>query len=132
MQSFNSTATRNMALLMLLAANCLLVSVVLGYETGAPRDSCSDMTPQHGNNTGGSEAQYRLTVSSDEVRAGDEVTVRLESVPLEENIFLGFLIQARSIDDKDQLGQEAIGEFVLNEENQRFAQLLDCQKGLKV
>lgn len=110
-----------------------LVTIVSSNETGAPREACWDMTPQHGNNTvSGSTAPYRLTVSSDEVFGGDELTVRLEAVPLEDNYFLGFLIQARTVDDKDQLGQTAVGEFVLNEENSRFAKLLDCHKREKV
>lgn len=124
-------ATLKVYLFLLVA--CSFKSVVFGHGSGAPREACSDLTPQHGGNTtSSSSAPYRLTVSSDEISAGNEVTVRLEAVPLEENFFLGFLIQARTIDDKEQLGESAFGEFVLNDEYSRFAKLLDCHKGEKV
>lgn len=114
-----------------LLANSLVFGV-FAHGTGAPRDACSGMVPQHGNYTSGKSAPYKLTVSSGEVQGGSELTVRLEAVPLEENYFLGFMIQARSLDDEDQLGQTAIGEFVLNDENSLSAKLLDCHKSEKV
>lgn len=112
---------RMVAMKFLILAAC--VGIAVAYSTGAPKDACADLTPQHGPvKSQTSAAPYSLSPSTDKVRRGDTIKLTLRGNNASDKI-KGFLIQARD-------GALPIGQFKVVD--QLNSQLLDCDsKGVR-
>ena len=93
------------------------IGAALAYSTGAPKDACGNLTPQHGPVAPQTSAvPYTLTADVDKVKRGEVIKVTLRGNGADDKI-LGFLIQARD-------GKVPVGQFrVVDKLN---SQLLDC------
>lgn len=100
LRSLTAADTTMMAINVKLAL--LLVSVTAlglpwfahGYATGAPKEVCEDMLPQHGAPAQTKESPYTLTTNRKSVKGGETVTLTLAAK--DQSKFKGFLVQARN------------------------------------
>lgn len=98
-----------------------------GYATGAPKEVCEDMLPQHGAPAQTKESPYTLTSNRKSVRGGETVTLTLAAK--DQSKFKGFLVQARNSDGAP------IGSFMplppskSGEEFKGKWKLITCPKG---
>lgn len=95
-----------------------------GYSAGAPDSACSDMVPQHGAIPQQSPAPYKLLLSTNSVRAGNEVQLELRGNG-KGDLIKGFLVQAR-------VGNQPIGQFKVPADQQKLVQTLSCSGGNEV
>ncbi|XP_025111412.1 putative ferric-chelate reductase 1 isoform X1 [Pomacea canaliculata] len=82
----------------------LLVSTVSGYPSGAPENSCGNLTPSHGGSSSMNVANspFTVTASKGTYSPGETITVTLKSASSQ--TFSGFLVQARSSGSTNPLG----------------------------
>ncbi|KAK5646270.1 hypothetical protein RI129_004734 [Pyrocoelia pectoralis] len=90
---------------------------IYGYSTGAPKEACPDMKPQHPfDPQSANEFPYNVTVSKTNVNQGGKVLITISGWKVKH--FKGFLVQVR--DNKD-----AVGSFSIPP-SYGLAQTLDC------
>jgi len=105
--------------LVVLSLGCLcLAGSALGYGSGAPRDACEDMIPQHGLDPQTSAFPYLVRVSKTSIKAGENVDVTI--VGKRADPFKGFMLQAR-------VGDTPVGMFV--NKNSPNYRVTDCGTG---
>lgn len=102
---------------------CVALPSAWAYSSGAPNGACVSMLPQHGVDPQESPAPYKLLLSANSLRAGDEVELELKGNG-QGDLIKGFLVQAR-------VGNEAIGQFKVSPNN-KLAQTLSCGNGNQV
>lgn len=95
------------------------------YSTGAPEETCNDMTPQHHVDPQSSQAPYTLTVSRNTIRSGDDVKLTIEGKSPQDKI-KGFLIQVRQNNSNKPLGTFKV------DPKDSFIQAVTCPGGEKV
>ncbi|KAB0804288.1 hypothetical protein PPYR_01258 [Photinus pyralis] len=93
-----------------------IVCSVYGYSTGAPKEACDDMKPQHPYDPKTTKFPYNVTISKLDAQQGETLLVRVAGGM--EPQFKGFLVQIR-----DKNGP--VGSFSIPSSN-KLAQTLDC------
>lgn len=92
---------------------------VTGFSTGAPKEVCDDLTPQHNTEAQTKTFPYKIKPSANRIKPSEKVNVTITGNGRE--TFKGFIIQAR-------VGDTAFGTFQEHPE----AKLIDCHRGRKV
>lgn len=109
-----------MSPLVALVASLMLVTLVASpshaYSAGAPISVCDSMVPNHHVDPQASDSPYRLTVSANQARIGESVTVTIDGVT-PANTIKGFMVEARQ-------GGKIVGWF--DASGEKFAQTIDC------
>ncbi|XP_028402012.1 putative defense protein 3 [Dendronephthya gigantea] len=98
-------------------AQLLVIQEAHGYPNGAPKSTCSNLTPGHGKKLSG-DHPFNLTVQI--MKSSHEIEVMI--TPKENTtIFQGFILQARKIGDT-----KPVGEFVAVPDNTKA---VECDHG---
>lgn len=92
-----------------------VVSTAWAYSGGAPEGTCDDMTPKHPVDPQRSKFPYKISVSKNEIKAGEKVDITVGG----SKSFKGFLMQVR--DDN----KKAVGQFVIPD-NSKYAKNMAC------
>lgn len=96
-----------------------------GYGSGAPKDACDDMVPQH-HVAGQDKSTFPYTVTADKktVRPGETVTLTILPSAKQSAVkdFQGFLVQAR-------VGNTPVGKF---QPQTGVTKVIDCGSGKEV
>ncbi|KAG5883230.1 hypothetical protein JTB14_011422 [Gonioctena quinquepunctata] len=83
------------------------------FSGGAPVGTCDDMTPKHPVDPQKSPLPYKISVSKNEIKAGDAVDIVISGKQ-----FKGFLLQVRK-------GDKAVGQFQIPD-NDKYAKAITC------
>lgn len=87
------------------------------YSAGAPIGVCDSMMPAHHTDPQSSASPYRLTVSTNQARNGEAVTITIDGAT-PANTIKGYLVQARQ-------NGKVVGWFDATGEP-KYAQTIDC------
>ncbi|XP_014249583.1 putative defense protein Hdd11-like [Cimex lectularius] len=97
----------------------ILFGFASSYKSGAPKETCEDMTPQHKVPPQKSRSPYVIRLSRTKIHAGESVDVTITGKTTE--TFKGFLLQAR-------LGSTPVGKFS-TKGSSNLVKLTDCGSG---
>lgn len=93
-----------------------LLSVIYhcnAYSGGAPEEVCNDMTPQHPVSPQKSQLPYKVSVSKNQIKAGETVEIEVSG-----GEYKGLLVEVRN-------GDKAVGEFIVSESD-RYYKTINC------
>jgi len=103
------------------AVQLLVIKNVAGFSMGAPDSACAQMTPGHAHESQTSSPPANFTMSKTTVQPGEMIEIELAA--LDNTQFKGFIIQARSVKQKDQ----QVGSFVVSGND---ASYMTCGRGI--
>ncbi|KAJ8968588.1 hypothetical protein NQ314_002254 [Rhamnusium bicolor] len=96
-----------------------VISSTWAYSAGAPESTCDDMTPKHPVEPQKSRLPYKILISKDAVKGGEEVEITISG-----KIFKGFLLQVRNED-------KAVGEFQIPDDD-KYSKATNCHGAKRV
>uniref|UniRef100_A0AAR5PFQ2 Reelin domain-containing protein n=2 Tax=Dendroctonus ponderosae TaxID=77166 RepID=A0AAR5PFQ2_DENPD len=88
-----------------------------GYSAGAPEAVCGNMTPNHPASAQKTRFPYKVSVSSDTIKAGEETKINISGKQ-----FKGFLAEVRD-------GDQAVGSFQIPADD-KYLKAINCN-GIK-
>lgn len=102
----------------------IAVPAVWSYSAGAPPEVCGDLLPKHHVAPQSSRSPYAVTISSEQVRSGDTITIKIAGKSPKDTI-KGFFVEVLDGNNKP------IGSFDIDPQHP-LIQTRNCFGGLNV